>query len=90
LSLIAEHGDDAKILSGGHSLVPAMKLRLAQPGFIIDIGRIPGLSGIREDGDSIVIGALTNHYHVESSDVVRERCPLLAQTGSADRRRTGS
>jgi Aerobic-type carbon monoxide dehydrogenase, middle subunit CoxM/CutM homologs len=82
LSLIAEHGDDAKVLSGGHSLVPAMKLRLAQPGVIIDIGRIPGLSGIREDGDSIVIGALTIHYQVESSDVVRQRCPLLAQTAA--------
>jgi len=82
LSLIAQHGDDAKVLSGGHSLVPAMKLRLAQPGVIIDIGRIPGLSGIRADGDSIVIGALTTHYQVESSDLLRDKCPLLAQTAA--------
>jgi carbon-monoxide dehydrogenase medium subunit len=82
LSLIAQHGDEAKVLSGGHSLVPAMKLRLAQPGVIIDIGRIQGLSGIRTDGDSIVIGALTTHYQVESSDLLRDKCPLLAQTAA--------
>ncbi|HZS48751.1 MAG TPA: xanthine dehydrogenase family protein subunit M [Blastocatellia bacterium] len=80
LSLLSKFGDDAKILSGGHSLVPAMKLRLAQPGVIIDIGKVPGMSEIRQDGDAIVIGALVTHYQVESSDLVKRLCPLLAQT----------
>jgi len=58
VSLLGKLGDDAKLLAGGHSLIPAMKLRLAQPKHLIDIGKIPGLSGIREQGNAIVIGAL--------------------------------
>ena len=61
ISLIAQHGDDAKFLAGGHSLLPLMKLRLAQPSVLVDIGRISDLSYIRDAGDHIAIGALTRH-----------------------------
>jgi carbon-monoxide dehydrogenase medium subunit len=67
LSLLASRGDDAKILAGGHSLLPAMKLRLAQPALLVDIGRIRDLSYIREDGGRILVGAMTTHYEIESS-----------------------
>ena len=77
ISLLAQHPDDAKILAGGHSLIPAMKLRLAQPALLVDIGRIKDLSYIREDGNQILIGATTTHYQIESSDLLREICPLL-------------
>ena len=82
LSLLQEHGDDAKVLAGGHSLIPTMKLRLAEPAVIIDIGRIGGLKGISESGGKLVIGALTTHHELESSDLVQQRVPLLAQTAS--------
>lgn len=78
ISLIAEHGDEAKFLAGGHSLVPLMKLRLAQPSVLIDIGRISDLSYIRDAGDHIAIGALTRHMDVETSTVLKEHVPLLA------------
>jgi aerobic carbon-monoxide dehydrogenase medium subunit len=78
VSLVGEHGDDAKLLAGGHSLLPLMKLRLAQPSVLIDIGRISDLSYIRDGGDHIAIGALTRHMDVETSDVLREHVPLLA------------
>ena len=73
------HGEDAKLLAGGHSLIPAMKLRLAQPKTVIDIGRIADLSYIREAGDWIAIGAMTTHYAVESSTLLRDKCPLLPE-----------
>ena len=82
LSLLQEHGDDAKVLAGGHSLIPTMKLRLAEPAVIIDIGRIGGLKGISESDGKLVIGALTTHHELESSDLVQQRVPLLAQTAS--------
>ena len=82
LSLLQEHGDDAKVLAGGHSLIPTMKLRLAEPAVIIDIGRIGGLKGISESGGKLVIGALTTHHELESSDLVQQRVPLLAQTAA--------
>jgi carbon-monoxide dehydrogenase medium subunit len=82
LSLLAQHPDEAKILAGGHSLVPAMKLRLAMPQVLIDIGRIKDLAYIREEGDQILIGAMATHYQIESSDLLRERCPLMAETAS--------
>ena len=82
LSLLQEHGDDAKVLAGGHSLIPTMKLRLAEPAVIIDIGRIGGLKGISESGGKLVIGALTTHHELESSDLVEQRVPLLAQTAA--------
>ncbi len=74
------HGDEAKLLSGGHSLLPMMKLRLANPELLIDLSRIPGLSGIKQEGDKLAIGALTTHYQIESSELLKEKCPLLPQT----------
>lgn len=79
VGLLAQHSDDAKVLAGGHSLIPAMKLRLAMPQVLIDIGRIKDLSYIREDGGQIRIGAMTTHYQLESSDRLREICPLLPE-----------
>jgi aerobic carbon-monoxide dehydrogenase medium subunit len=78
IQLIGEHGDDAKFLAGGHSLLPLMKLRLAQPSVLIDIGRISDLSYIRDAGDHIAIGALTRHMDIETSSVLAEHVPLLA------------
>ena len=72
---------DAKLVAGGHSLIPAMKLRAAQPAALVDIGRIPGLSDIAADGDSLVIGALATHAAVADSAAVRGGCPLLHETG---------
>ena len=74
--------DDARPLAGGHSLLPAMKLRLALPAALVDLGRIPGLASIEEDGDGLRIGALTTHVDVESSELVRRRCPMLAETAA--------
>ena len=79
ISLLGEHGDDAKLLAGGHSLLPLMKLRLAAPGFLIDIGRLSDLSYVREDGDRVAIGALTRHRDLEISDVLQSHAPLLAR-----------
>ena len=78
LSLIAEHGDEAKFLAGGHSLLPLMKLRLAQPSVLVDIGRLSELSYIEDKGDHVAIGALTRHSDVESSEVLHQHVPLLA------------
>jgi aerobic carbon-monoxide dehydrogenase medium subunit len=72
--------DDAKILAGGHSLVPMMKLRLAQPKHLIDLRKVPGLSGIKEEGNTIVIGAMTTHWEVESSKLLQAKCPVLSDT----------
>ena len=80
VSLLGEYGDEAKILAGGHSLLPLMKLRLANPEVIIDIGAIQDLSFIEERGDHISVGALTRHRLVEQSDALKEHLPLLAHT----------
>lgn len=77
---LASHGDRAKLLAGGHSLLPLMKLRLARPDLLIDLSKIPGLSGIREEGDKVLIGALAQHYQIESSVLLKEKCPLLPET----------
>lgn len=82
ISLIAEYGDEAKFLAGGHSLLPLMKLRLAQPTVLVDIGRVTDLSYVRDQGDHIAIGALTRHMDVETSDVLRQHVPLLAHAAS--------
>jgi carbon-monoxide dehydrogenase medium subunit len=79
LGLIAAHGDEAKLLAGGHSLLPAMKLRLAQPGHLIDLREIPALRGIKVEGNKLVVGAMTTHWEVESSALVKEKLPLLSQ-----------
>jgi len=77
---LAEHGEEAKLLAGGHSLLPLMKLRLANPKLLIDLRRIPSLSGIRQQDDKIIVGALTTHYQMESSELLKKKCPLLPQT----------
>jgi carbon-monoxide dehydrogenase medium subunit len=82
ISLIGEYGDEAKLLAGGHSLIPLMKLRLAQPSMLIDIGRITDLSYIKDAGNHIAIGALTRHMDVEKSDIVIQHVPLLAHAAS--------
>ena len=78
ISLIGEHGEDSKFIAGGHSLLPMMKLRLAQPSVLIDIGRLSDLSYIRDAGDHVAIGALTRHMDVETSALLKEHVPLLA------------
>lgn len=82
LSLLAKHKDDAKLLAGGHSLLPAMKLRLAQPKVLIDIARIKDLAYIREEGGQIKIGATTTHFQIETSDLLHRACPLLPETAT--------
>jgi carbon-monoxide dehydrogenase medium subunit len=79
ISLLGRLKDDAKLLAGGHSLIPMMKLRLAQPKHLIDLRKVPGLSGIKENGGVITLGALTTHYQVESSTLLKQKCPLLPE-----------
>ncbi len=86
VSLLASDLDGAKILAGGHSLIPAMKLRLAQPQLLVDIARIKSLAYIREEGDQILIGATTTHYQLESSDLLKSICPLLPDCAREHRR----
>jgi len=80
LRALAEYGEDAKIIAGGHSLLPLMKLRLANPTLLIDVTKIAGLSEIKLRGDKIEIGALVTHYQIESSELLKKSCPLLGQT----------
>jgi len=80
LSLLAQ--DDTKVLAGGMSLIPIMKLRLAAPGQLVDIGRIADLNFIHDEGGTLRIGATTTHYQVESSPLIRSRCPLLAEAAA--------
>ena len=77
IALLAGDPDGAKVLAGGHSLIPAMKLRLAQPQLLVDIARIKSLAYIREEGNKILIGATTTHYQLESSELLKQVCPLL-------------
>ena len=79
LEHLAKHGEDAKVLAGGHSLIPAMKLRLSQPRVVVDIGRIRDLHSISERDGKIVIGAFTTHYEIESTDFLKHSCPLLPE-----------
>jgi carbon-monoxide dehydrogenase medium subunit len=78
VALVAEAGDEAKFLAGGHSLLPLMKLRLASPSVLIDVGRLSDLSYIRDAGDHVAIGALTRHHDVEHSSLLADANPLLA------------
>lgn len=80
VALLGEHGDDAKLLAGGHSLIPLLKLRFAQPKHLIDVRKIPSLSGIREEEGAIVIGATTTHAHMGRSAVIERKLPILAET----------
>jgi len=83
LRLLERHGDEAKLLAGGHSLLPLMKFRLAAPRFVIDLGRLKGLSYVREENGRIALGAMTTHAEVEASALLRAKCPLLAETAAA-------
>ena len=94
VALLGRFGESARLLSGGHSLLPLMKLRLAEPRHLVDIRRIPGLSGVREEAGALIIGAATPHHVLERSSVIRERLPMLseaaAQIGDAQVRNMGT
>ncbi len=79
ISLLARYGEDAKLIAGGQSLVPLMRLRLAQPAALVDITRVTGLDHIRRDNGTLVVGALARHSDIHASPVVREALPLLAE-----------
>ena len=80
VALLQKHGDEAKILAGGHSLIPAMRLRLAEPGYLIDISGIGGLDYIQEEAGQLRIGAMTCEAALEESEIVRSKYPLLLDT----------
>lgn len=82
ISLLGGRGDEAKLLAGGHSLLPAMKLRLARPSLLVDVGRLGDLAYVRDEGEHVAIGALTRHKDVRDSEVLRERCPIVAETAA--------
>jgi carbon-monoxide dehydrogenase medium subunit len=79
VAALGEHGDDAKVMAGGQSLIPLLRLRLSYPDVVVDVGRVAELAGVREDGDHIVIGAMTTHHDVMHDDLVRRHAGLLAQ-----------
>jgi carbon-monoxide dehydrogenase medium subunit len=82
VKFLSEHRDDVKILSGGQSLLPLMKMRLAKPAFVVDIGRLPGLDQIAEEDNHLVIGGLVTHTHIENSNLLKSKCPLLPLTAT--------
>lgn len=82
IALLEEHGENAKLIAGGHSLLPIMKLRLAEPETLVDIGHIPELRGVRQADGEIAIGALTTHHQIASATEVRSAVPLLADTAA--------
>lgn len=82
LDALAAHGDDAKLLAGGHSLIPLMRFRLASPGVLVDIGRISDLNYVRDAGDHLAIGALTRHREIETNGLIKANAPLLARAAS--------
>src|SRR5918999_3405790 len=82
IALLQEHGDAAKLIAGGHSLLPIMKLRLAEPEMLVDIGRIPELRDVRRDDGEIAIGALTTYHQIATDAQIRSTVPLLADTAA--------
>ncbi|MGY6501034.1 MAG: FAD binding domain-containing protein [Acidimicrobiales bacterium] len=82
IALLGEHGDESKLLAGGHSLIPMMKLRLAVPTVVVDIGRLADLSYVRDGGDHVAIGALTRHRDIEVSELLATEVPLLAHAAA--------
>jgi carbon-monoxide dehydrogenase medium subunit len=80
VSLLGEHGEDAKLLAGGHSLLPLMRMRLAAPSVLVDIGRIGDLNYVRDGGDHVAIGALTTHEEAHFSELLQRECPIVAHT----------
>jgi aerobic carbon-monoxide dehydrogenase medium subunit len=83
IDLLVEHGDEAKVLAGGQSLLPIMKLRMSAPAVVIDVGPITGLDYIRQEGDEIAVGALARHADLESSGLLAKSVPLLSRTAAA-------
>jgi carbon-monoxide dehydrogenase medium subunit len=79
VAALREHGDDAKLLAGGQSLIPLLRLRLSYPEVVVDVGRVDEMRGVRDDGDHIVIGAMTTHYEVLHDPLVREHAGLIAE-----------
>jgi aerobic carbon-monoxide dehydrogenase medium subunit len=82
LSALAEHGDDAKIMAGGQSLLPVLRMRLNAPEVVIDLGRIDSLRGVSEDGDALVVGALTTHSEMVTNDLVKQHAVLLSKAAA--------
>lgn len=82
VAALAEAGDEAKVIAGGQSLLPVLRLRLAAPSLLVDLGGMPQLHGIREEGDALVIGAMTTHDEVASSPLVLQHAPLLAKAAA--------
>ena len=82
IELLGQHGDEAKLLAGGHSLLPIMKLRLAAPTVLVDLGRLGELNYVRDEGDHLAIGAMTRHCDVERNATLKEHCGLIAYTAS--------
>lgn len=82
LGVLADACDDVKVLAGGQSLIPVMKLRLADPAMVVDLGRIGELSGVRDDGDALLIGAMTTHHQIATDPLIAEHVPLLAQAAA--------
>jgi aerobic carbon-monoxide dehydrogenase medium subunit len=82
VTLLGQYGEDAKLVAGGHSLIPLMKLRFARPGHLIDVRKIPGLTGVREESNAIVIGAGTTHRQLATSSVLWSRLPIVAEAAA--------
>lgn len=82
LGVLADAGDDVKLLAGGQSLIPVMKLRLADPAMVVDLGRIGELSWVRDDGDALLIGAMTTHHQIATDPLIAEHVPLLAKAAA--------
>jgi aerobic carbon-monoxide dehydrogenase medium subunit len=82
IELLGQHGDEAKLLAGGHSLLPIMKLRLAAPTVLIDLGRIGDLNYVRDEGDHLAVGAMTRHCDAERDPTLQEHCGLVSYTAS--------
>ncbi|MDP9220805.1 MAG: xanthine dehydrogenase family protein subunit M [Actinomycetota bacterium] len=82
LAALIASGDDAKVLAGGQSLLPLLRLRLAYPSTLVDVGRVADLRGVRDDGDALVIGAMTTHHDIMHDPLIREHCPVIAQATS--------
>jgi carbon-monoxide dehydrogenase medium subunit len=80
IGLLARYGEECRVIAGGHSLIPMMKLRLVQPAHLVDLAGIGGLAGVGEEGAELVVGALITQHDLLASDLVRERCPLLYET----------
>ncbi len=82
LKLLATYGADAKLLAGGHTLIPLLKLRLATPKYLVDLRRVPGLTQVEERDGRLEIGAMVTHASIETSDLLRRACPLLPETAA--------